>query len=40
MAWYEELEPQVFCMEVLLCAKGDREAYTTYGYAAFPGTTP
>jgi hypothetical protein len=35
-----DLERQVLCTEVLLCAEGDRQAYTTYGVRSFAGHDP
>jgi hypothetical protein len=35
-----DLERQVFCTEVLLCAEGDRQPYTTYVVHSFAGHDP
>jgi hypothetical protein len=37
---FNDLERQVLCAEVLLCAEGDRQAYTTYGVRSLAGMTP
>jgi hypothetical protein len=44
IAWYEEQKSatsnQVLCTEVLLCAKCDRQGYTTYGVRSLAGHDP
>jgi hypothetical protein len=35
-----DLECQVLRAEVLLCAEGDRQAYTTYGLRSLAGHNP
>jgi hypothetical protein len=43
MAWYDERKSatsNVLCTEVLLCAEGDWQAYTTYGVCSLAGHNP
>jgi hypothetical protein len=35
-----DLEGEVLCAEVLLCAEGDRQAYTIYGVRSLAGHNP
>jgi hypothetical protein len=35
-----DLKHQVLCAEVFVCAKGDWQAYTTYGVCSFAGYNP